>query len=313
MGLAPLVDKIRGKYGIARQRVFIGIVAFSLLVFFGLASVCIFRLYDLSLGDDREKTVAVIKSLRESVGSASGVAQQVTQNLLSSLGVKAQPRIGETTDTMMRKIGEWSLQAASRFFASLPEFFIHFVVFVLMLFVFFRYSKRIRLLLVRSHIASAEEVDTVTELLRTSGGSMLSTNLIVGAIQASAVTVGAAIVGLNEWSVIFTITLICSFIPVIGAAPIGLILAGFCFSLGSKGSGIFLVLVAIASGTIDNVIRPYLVARSEENLNPFVGLVGIIGAIIVFGFHGIFLGPFIMSVASSAIPKLLEALDKKPV
>jgi predicted PurR-regulated permease PerM len=310
VGLTPLVEKIRSKYGIGRQRIFIAIVILGLFVFFSLASICIFRIYDLSLGEDRDKSAEVLKNIKDSIGSISGFAEAMIADVLKNLGVKSPPQIGRQTDLFMKRFGEWTFQSAGKFFAALPEFIIHFIVFILMLFVFFRYRNRIYNLLIRYKIASQTEMDTVTTLLQASGGSMLSTNLIVGSIQAAVVTIGALIVGLNEWSIIFTLTFICSFIPVIGAAPIGFLLAGFCFLTGGKGSGIFMIFVAITSGTVDNVIRPYLVARADENLNALISLVGIIGAIMVFGFHGIFLGPFVMTVASSALPKLLEVTDR---
>ncbi len=313
MGLTPLVEKIRSKYGLARMRIFISIVIISLFAFFTLGSLCIFRIYDLTFGDDRDKSVAVLNSIREKVGSTSGLIENFAQSTLRTFGITTTPRIGQQAQILMKRFGEWSLHAAGTFFSKLPIFSMHFVVFILMLIVFFRYGKTFYGLILRSKLVTTDELATVTELLQTSGGSMLSTNLIVGGIQASVVTTGAAIVGLNEWSIIFTLTFICSFIPVIGAAPIGLLLSGLSFSLGNVGSGVFMVFVSVVSGTIDNIIRPYLVARSEENLNAFVSLVGIIGAITVFGFHGIFLGPFVMSVASSAVPKLLETLESKAV
>lgn len=309
VGLAPLVEKIRVKYGMARQRIFFGIVLFGIFAFFSLASVCIFRLYDLTLGEDNSKTVELLNSVRTALNSASGTMEDVARSVLSNLGIKSSPRIGEQTELLLKKVSSLTFSLAGKFFAGLPFFTIHFIVFLITLYVFYKYRNRVRSLIIKYKFASEAEVDTVTELLQNSGGSMLSSNMIVGIVQASVVTIGAAIVGLNEWSIIFTLTFICSFIPIIGAAPIGFLLSIFCFLTHQKGAGIFMVIIAVISGTIDNVIRPYLVARADENLNPLVTLVGIVGAISLFGFHGIFIGPFVMSVAASALPKLLEATN----
>ncbi|MDZ4660974.1 MAG: AI-2E family transporter [Pseudomonadota bacterium] len=311
VGLTPLVEKIRKKYGIGRQRIVIGIIILVIMVFTSLTSLCIFRIYDLSLGADKEKTIAFLKGINNSVGTSSAYLETRIQSSLSVLGIKSNPKLGQQSQAFMTKIGEWSLQISTKFFSMLPEFFVHFLVFILMLFLFFRFGKKLRGLLLRSRLVTAEEVDTVNELLQSSGGTMLSANFIVGMVQASVVTLAAFVVGLNEWAIIFTLTFICSFIPVIGAGPIGLFLAGLCFSMGMNGAAVFMIVISFVSGTIDNIIRPYLVARSEENLNPIISLIGLIGAVSVFGFPGIFLGPFVMSVASSSFPKLLSAIENQ--
>ncbi len=313
VGISPLVEKIRLKYGLGRQRIFFGIVIIGIVAFFALTSICVFRIYDLTLGEDNVKSVAVLNNLRDTMGSFSSTAEGMLRNTLTNLGVKSVPRLSEQNQELFKKAGNWIFIVAGKFFASLPELIIHFIVFLIMLFIFYRYRNSTRNFLIKYKFATESEMNTVVSLLQNSGGSMLSANLIVGMVQASVVTLGASIVSLNEWSIIFTITFICSFIPVIGAAPIGFFLSLFSFLMGHKGAGIFMIIVAIISGTVDNIIRPYLISRTEENLNPLITLVGLIGAVSIFGFHGIFIGPFFMSVAASALPKLLEAVSSTQV
>lgn len=313
VGIAPLVEKIRVKYGIARQRIFWGIVIIGVAAFFALTSICVFRIYDLTLGEDNVKSVAVLNNLRNTVGSFSSTAEGLLRKTLTNLGVKSSPKLNEQTQELFKKTGNWVFLVAGKFFSSLPELIIHFLVFLIMLFIFYKYRNSTRKFLIKYNFATESEMNTVITLLQNSGGSMLSANLIVGTVQAAVVTLGAAIVSLNEWSIIFTLTFICSFIPVVGAAPIGFLLSLFSFLMGHQNAGIFMIIVAIISGTVDNVIRPYLIARTEENLNPFITLVGLIGAVSIFGFHGIFIGPFFMSVAASALPKLLEAVSSTQV
>jgi predicted PurR-regulated permease PerM len=50
--------------------------------------------------------------------------------------------------------------------------------------------------------------------------------------------------------------------------------------------------------SIDNVLRPYLLAKSN-NLPVVLGLFGFLGGILAFGFIGVFLGPTLLAVGYS--------------
>jgi predicted PurR-regulated permease PerM len=50
--------------------------------------------------------------------------------------------------------------------------------------------------------------------------------------------------------------------------------------------------------SIDNVIRPYVLGKTN-NLPVLLGLFGLLGGVIAFGFIGIFLGPTLLAVAYS--------------
>ncbi|MHC2301757.1 putative PurR-regulated permease PerM [Rhizobium mongolense] len=49
--------------------------------------------------------------------------------------------------------------------------------------------------------------------------------------------------------------------------------------------------------SVDNVIRPYVLGKT--NLPVLLGLFGLLGGVIAFGFIGIFLGPTLLAVAYS--------------
>ena len=49
-------------------------------------------------------------------------------------------------------------------------------------------------------------------------------------------------------------------------------------------------------GLVDNVLRPYLMARGLTTPMPVV-VVGVIGGTIAYGIVGLFLGPIVLSVA----------------
>ena len=117
---------------------------------------------------------------------------------------------------------------------------------------------------------------------------------------------GSSIFGFHEFFLIFVVTFILSFIPVIGAAPVSFVLAITAFVIGQSGNGIGLLVVTGIAGSIDNIIKPYVFSAREEGAHPIMSLIGIIGSIIVFGLPGLLLGPLLLQLGTELLPKLFE-------
>ena len=67
------------------------------------------------------------------------------------------------------------------------------------------------------------------------------------------------------------------------------------FSTGSTGSGCVLLVFALVSMMIDNVLKPVLIRKGADLPLPLI-FAGVIGGMISMGIMGIFLGPVILAV-----------------
>lgn len=67
------------------------------------------------------------------------------------------------------------------------------------------------------------------------------------------------------------------------------------YASGQAGMGTVLIVFSVVAGTIDNVLRPFLIRRGA-NLPLLLIIVGVIGGIIAFGVIGLFVGPVILAV-----------------
>jgi predicted PurR-regulated permease PerM len=116
--------------------------------------------------------------------------------------------------------------------------------------------------------------------------------------QALLAGIGFWIAGVPQVLLLGFITFILSFVP--GGPP--LLWSSVALWLLVQGAvwwGIFVAvwgLLLISS--IDNVLRPYLLAKSN-NLPVVLGLFGFLGGILAFGFIGVFLGPTLLAVGYS--------------
>lgn len=131
-------------------------------------------------------------------------------------------------------------------------------------------------------------------------GSVILTSLL----QASVVTIGAAIVGIPSLFLIFLVTFICSMIPVVGAASVPLVLAIFQLVNGEVSDVVILAITAAIAGTADNVLKAYLFSRAAKT-NPLISLMALIGGIALFGFPGLFIAPVVEQL-------LMTSLEDQP-
>jgi len=87
-----------------------------------------------------------------------------------------------------------------------------------------------------------------------------------------------------------------SLIPVVGTALVWAPLAGYYILTGPVWKGIILLVVFIGvAGTMDNVVKPILIRRGAE-INTLWIFLSVLGGIGVFGFLGLFLGPFLVTI-----------------
>lgn len=120
--------------------------------------------------------------------------------------------------------------------------------------------------------------------------------ILIALIQGVLGGIGFFIVGIKNpvfWGFVMTIL---AFIPVTGTGfvwiPAGIIELVNSNILG----GIFLLVYGfVIVSSIDNFIRPRIIS-GKSNIHPAIALVGVLGGLKVFGFMGIFIGPFIASL-----------------
>ena len=153
----------------------------------------------------------------------------------------------------------------------------------------------LRLHSVMGRIAGArarQSLDVAAETINGVVHGVLGTALV----QAIAAAFGYWIAGVPGAFLLGFVTFFLSLIPMAPAiiwVPASLWLA----AQGNTGMAIFLaVWVGLIVGSLDNVLRPFLIGRSSDL--PFIVIfLGIVGGLIAFGLIGIFLGPTLLAVA----------------
>jgi predicted PurR-regulated permease PerM len=81
----------------------------------------------------------------------------------------------------------------------------------------------------------------------------------------------------------------------LGPMPVMIPAVIWLYWSGQNGWGTVLLVTAVVSGAIDNVIRPFLIRRGA-NLPLLLIFAGVIGGLIAFGIIGLFIGPVVLTV-----------------
>lgn len=131
---------------------------------------------------------------------------------------------------------------------------------------------------------------------------LIGTALAQGLLAA----LGFWIAGVPQALLLGSLTFVLSFLP-IGPPLVWILVALWLLAQGAIGWGIFVIIWGLLLvSTVDNVLRPYLLARSNS-LPLLLGLLGFLGGLLAFGFIGIFLGPTLLAVAYSLFVDWHEA------
>jgi predicted PurR-regulated permease PerM len=202
--------------------------------------------------------------------------------------------------------GKMIAQGLTGALASLPEIFLTFFTFLLFLYTFLANPKEMRKLAFRLNFAKDDDLDHAIKILQASCYNSLVANFLVGLLQASIITIGAKAVGYSESPLIFSIVFAFSYIPFIGSAPPGYLLALISLALGNTGDAIAMAVVATFAGVIDNLVRPYLVSSGEGDVHPVLSFAAILGSIGVFGLKGLFIGPVILTATVAFLGRTVE-------
>ncbi len=95
--------------------------------------------------------------------------------------------------------------------------------------------------------------------------------------------------------------------PILVLAPA----VAYVFWSGQTGWGAFLLVWTIVVGSLDNVLRPYLIKKGAD-LPLVLVFAGVLGGLMTFGLIGIFVGPVVLAVAHTLLEAWAKEADEGP-
>ena len=227
---------------------------------------------------------------------------------LAKVGMQDSFDLAAVSDDGFSRAVNFSIQILSQLVQHLPNLLLSLFVICAALFFFLAEAGPLKHIFLRQKVLEQDTADRFIKLLQQSCYNTVVSSVLISVIQATIVAFGAICIISGDFAMIWVVTFFCSFVPVIGAGPVAGALGAYQLVTGSYGRAIGLGVVALVAGTTDNLVRPFLISSGEEDLHPIVSLLAIIGALVLFGMSGLFLGPVIASVAVKIIPTLMNRI-----
>ena len=125
--------------------------------------------------------------------------------------------------------------------------------------------------------------------------------VVTALAQSILAGIGLAIAGVPFAAIL---TAVCFMLAIAQIGPLLVLIPAvlWLYWSGSTGWGTFLLLWTLVVGTMDNVLRPFLIKKGAD-LPLLLIFIGVVGGLTSFGLIGIFVGPVVLAVAH----KLLSA------
>jgi predicted PurR-regulated permease PerM len=208
---------------------------------------------------------------------------------VSQQGAELRP----TLAPYLGPVREWALRQG----ASLLGGTIQVVLSVILLFFLYRdgaYAER-RLEATMSRLAGWR----AHHVLHTAGATIRGVvNGVVGTALIQAILLGSSfwIAGVPGAVALSALAIVLTLMP-LGLVVLWLPASLWLMSQGETGWGVFLMIWnGLFVGSLDNVLRPYLINRGAK-LPAVLIFLGVLGGVIAFGVVGVFLGPVLLAVA----------------
>jgi len=128
--------------------------------------------------------------------------------------------------------------------------------------------------------------------------------VVTAAVQSLLGGIGLALAGV-PMAAVLTVLMFMLCIAQLGPILVLLPAVGWLYWSGDSGWGTFLLVWTMIVGSLDNVLRPYLIKKGAD-LPLLLIFAGVIGGMLTIGLVGIFVGPVVLAVAYTLIDAWVE-------
>jgi predicted PurR-regulated permease PerM len=204
-------------------------------------------------------------------------------------------KLATSVDNIIGQIFSTFLNQFKNLLINFPSFLLQFAVFLFTFYFAIRDSNELKLYLSSLSPFSKETEEKFLKEFRSITNAIIFGQVLIGIIQGLALGLGLLILGIPNVIILTFVTCIVSIIPVLGSWLVWLPVSIFLLLSGQTFAGIFLLLYgALFVGTIDNILRPYILSK-QSNLPIILSVIGTIGGLYFFGITGLILGPLVLA------------------
>lgn len=303
--LSPIVDFIKNRFKMNSDLkvVFITIAGASLIFFLPVWLLIVKGIFQIKKLQSQSMIEAPMATYLENLNQS---IMQKIHYISETFGFDLSEAI--QVGPLVSNLSQKGLQYVTSLASEIPVFMFQYLIFIVALFLILKNKKIIFVEIESFKFFSPNILNQLKVIFQKVCSTVLVSALVVSATQALIISLAALMTGQSEFLIIFVLVFFMAFIPVIGSVPVSIVLISFHIFHGNYGSVIVILGAAVLAGAADNIIRTIMVS-DKEGAHPFVALLALIGAISIFGFSGLFLGPILCELAY----KIHTIFDEKMV
>jgi predicted PurR-regulated permease PerM len=210
-------------------------------------------------------------------------------------------QLGARLSAQAQQIGVAALAVATTFASGVFNFLMDYFIMLVVLFFLLRDSAQFATTLRIISPLSEEQEGLFVERLRAVTRATVLANLLTSITQGAASTLIFLSLGLPNPILWGSLTALFSLVPVVGTALIWVPWTIYLFAVGAPVKAvIFVVLEVVVVGSVDNILRPWLMG-SGFKMHALVIFFSVLGGIGYFGILGMFLGPLVFATAIALV------------
>ncbi|SEF86106.1 AI-2E family transporter [Nitrosomonas ureae] len=195
--------------------------------------------------------------------------------------------------------------------ASLPALVVLFIIMILCTYSFLGNAEHVKNFFQKITGFSEARMQELTNIFIRDSRQVYLSNIVTGGVQSLMVAAGVSMLQMGDFFVVLFVTLILSFIPIVGAAPVAFIFAILAFFKDSATAAIILGVLGILTSVVDNILRSWIATFGKSKIPPIVAFVCVIGGALLFGFPGLFIGLFVGAYAFDTLPIFWDELNAR--
>jgi predicted PurR-regulated permease PerM len=188
----------------------------------------------------------------------------------------------------------WIAVHLNSFFSGILSLIFQIFLVIIAMFFLLRDGTKLRMFAIKLSPLDDAYDESILSKLEHAISSIVTGTLFTAIIQGTLVGIGFAIFGVPNSVLWGSTAVVAALIPMVGTSIVT-IPAGIIFLFGGNlVAGIGLIVWALFVGSIDNLIRPFLIKRGV-NVHPFFILLSVLGGLAYFGPIGFLAGPIVLA------------------
>ncbi len=195
-----------------------------------------------------------------------------------------------------KNIGNFLATNLASFTKNLVLFFLHFLLLICLIFLFFLNGRVIYQYLYDLIPMPAGNKASIFSTLNSTLTALIRGQFLTGVFQGALAGIVFYFLGIKIFIFLGVLTFIASMIPLLGASSVWIPIVIYFLVTGSFLKGFLLfILGAFGISMLDNFLKPLLISGPSK-MSVFLIFLSILGGIYAYGISGIFIGPIVMAI-----------------